>query len=81
LHVMKTNGYKHQKHKFRVFRQSLQISQVRDKLEEYKLGTGRIRVISIKYQHVALFSDVFMRHRISCIVGFQMQISKTLQLN
>ena len=26
LHVMKSNGYEHQKHKFRVFRQSLQLS-------------------------------------------------------
>jgi len=26
-HVMKSTGYEHQNHKFRVFRQSLQVSQ------------------------------------------------------
>ena len=33
LHVMKSNSYEHQKLKFMVFRQSLQISQIRAKLE------------------------------------------------
>jgi len=42
-HVMKSTGYEHQNHKFRVFRQSLQVSQVR---AISKLG-GRYCNISI----------------------------------
>ena len=56
-----------QKSQVHDIRTLLQVSQVRDKLEVSKLGTGQIRVIPIRYPNIAYFSDMSMGHKISLI--------------
>jgi len=51
--IMKQSGYVHQNHKFRVFRQSLQISQVYPKVYKLKILKVLRRSIYMCFRYIS----------------------------